>query len=56
MLRVLKVSDIVGCFGQDERMQIALDDLDGRFKAILAILGVTDKYFPKTSDAASLDF
>jgi len=43
---------------QDERMQSMMEDMRGKFKAVAAILGVLDDYFPsqKSSAAESLAF
>ena len=43
---------------QDERMQSMMEDMRGKFKAVAAILGVLEDYFPSqgTSAAESLAF
>lgn len=41
---------------QDERMQSMMEDLRAKFKAVAAMLGLLDKYFPPQKGSASLDF
>ncbi len=43
---------------QDERMQSMMEDMRGKFKAVAAMLGVLEDYFPsqKSSAAESLAF
>ena len=43
---------------QDERMQNMMEDMRGKFKAVAAMLGVLEEYFPsqKSSAAGSLAF
>ena len=44
------------CSMQDERMQTMMEDLRAKFKAVAAMLGVLDDYFPTQKQSASLDF
>lgn len=43
---------------QDERMQSMMEDMRGKFKAVAAMLGVLEDYFPcqSTSKTESLSF
>jgi hypothetical protein len=38
------------CCWQDDRLQDAMEELRGKFKAVAALLGLHDSYFP--TDAA----
>lgn len=43
---------------QDERMQSMMEDMRGKFKAVAAMLGVLESYFPSQTSSAmdSLSF